>query len=34
LLHPELGKKLATLAEVCDRQPKAVPAIANEEWAA
>jgi 4-alpha-glucanotransferase len=34
LLHPELGSKLATLVEVCDRLPKAVPAVGNEDWAA
>ncbi|HSZ61533.1 MAG TPA: 4-alpha-glucanotransferase [Terriglobales bacterium] len=34
LLHPELGKKLATLAGVCDRLPQALSALANEEWAA
>jgi 4-alpha-glucanotransferase len=34
VLHPELKKKLATLAGVCDRLPQPLPAVANEEWAA
>ncbi|MBZ5616575.1 MAG: 4-alpha-glucanotransferase [Acidobacteriia bacterium] len=34
LLRPELAMKLATLAEVSDRLPQPLPAIANEEWAA
>jgi 4-alpha-glucanotransferase len=33
-LRPELAMKLATLAEVSDRLPQPLPAIANEEWAA
>ncbi len=33
-LRPELAKKLATLAEVSDRLPQPLPAVANEEWAA
>ena len=34
LLHPELAKKLAALADVCDRLPQPLPAIASEEWVA
>jgi len=34
LLRPELGKKFATLAEVCDRLPQPLPTAANEDWAA
>ncbi len=34
LLHLELGKKLATLAGVCDRLPQPLPTVAYEEWAA
>jgi 4-alpha-glucanotransferase len=33
-LHPELAKKLATLAEVCDRLPQPLPGSGQEEWAA
>jgi 4-alpha-glucanotransferase len=33
-LQPELASKLATLAEVSDRIPQPLPAIASEEWAA
>ncbi len=33
MLRPELAQKLATLAEVSDRLPQAVP-IQNEDWAA
>jgi len=34
LLRPEWAKKLAVLAEVSDRLPQPLPAVANEEWAA
>jgi 4-alpha-glucanotransferase len=34
LLRPELAKKFATLAEVCDRLPQPVTTIVNEDWAA
>ena len=34
ILRPELARKLASLAEVCDRLPQPVPVIVNEEWAA
>lgn len=34
LLRPELGKRLATLAEVSDRLPEPLAAMADEEWAA
>ena len=34
LLRPEVGAKLATLAEVADRLPNPVPDLLNEEWAA
>jgi 4-alpha-glucanotransferase len=33
-LRPELAKKLATLAEVCDRLPQPLPATSDEEWVA
>jgi 4-alpha-glucanotransferase len=33
-LRPELAKKLAALAEVCDRLPQPLPVAANEDWAA
>jgi len=33
-LRPELGKKLAALAEISDRLPKPLAAAACEEWAA
>jgi 4-alpha-glucanotransferase len=33
-LRPEVARKLATLAEVCDRLPQPLPAAAKEEWAA
>jgi 4-alpha-glucanotransferase len=33
-LRPELGTKLATLAEVCDRLPEPLPKVDDEEWAA
>ena len=34
LLRPELAKKLAALAEVSDRLPQPLPAVATEEWVA
>jgi 4-alpha-glucanotransferase len=34
LLRPELADKLATLTEVSDRLPQAMPRIADEEWVA
>jgi len=34
LLRPELAKKLAALAEVSDRLPQPLPAVAVEEWVA
>jgi 4-alpha-glucanotransferase len=34
MLLPELAEKLATLAEVADRLPQPVPAVAPQEWAA
>jgi hypothetical protein len=34
MLRPELGKKLADLAEVADRLPPALPPPRHEEWAA
>ena len=34
MLRPELGKKLADLAEVADRLPPPLPPPRNEEWAA
>jgi 4-alpha-glucanotransferase len=33
LLRPEVAKKLATLAEVCDRLPRPLTLTSNEEWA-
>jgi 4-alpha-glucanotransferase len=33
-LRPELAKKLATLTEVCDRLPQALPGASQEDWAA
>ena len=33
-VRPAHAEKLATLAEVCDRIPQPVAAVANEEWAA
>ena len=34
LLRPELAKKFAALAEVCDRLPQPLPVTAGEDWAA
>jgi 4-alpha-glucanotransferase len=34
LLRPELAEKLATLTEVSDRLPQAMPRVADEEWVA
>jgi 4-alpha-glucanotransferase len=34
LLNPELAKKLAALAEVSDRLPAPLPAVAHEDWSA
>ena len=34
LLRPDLAKKLAALAEVCDRLPQPLPVAAHEDWAA
>jgi 4-alpha-glucanotransferase len=34
MLRPDLGEKLAALAEVVDRLPKPVPAVPAQEWAA